>query len=110
MQKITAFLWFDGKAEEAVDFYTSLFKNSKVVSITRYGEEFPGVKGKVLTAIFQLDGQEYLAIDGGPQFTITHTTMVVLSKWTKKYECYKELQKKVDKKLDYDNDVYNEGQ
>jgi predicted 3-demethylubiquinone-9 3-methyltransferase (glyoxalase superfamily) len=64
-------LWFDGKAEEAANFYTSLFKNSKVVSITRYGEEVPGMKGKVLTAIFQLDGQEYMAIDGGPQFTFT---------------------------------------
>lgn len=62
-------MWFDGKAEEAANFYTSLFKNSKVVSITRYGEEVPGMKGKVLTAIFQLDGQEYMAIDGGPQFT-----------------------------------------
>jgi predicted 3-demethylubiquinone-9 3-methyltransferase (glyoxalase superfamily) len=71
MQKITPFLWFDGKAEEAVSFYISIFKNSKVVSITRYGEEFPGMKGKVLTAIFQLDGQEYMAIDGGPQFTFT---------------------------------------
>ena len=64
-------MWFDGKAEEAANFYISLFKNSKAVSITRYGEEVPGMKGKVLTAIFQLDGQEYMAIDGGPQFTFT---------------------------------------
>jgi predicted 3-demethylubiquinone-9 3-methyltransferase (glyoxalase superfamily) len=57
MQKITPFLWFDGNAEEAVNFYTSLFKNSKIVSITRYGDDFPAMKGKVLTAVFELDGE-----------------------------------------------------
>lgn len=71
MQKITPFLWFDGKAEEAVTFYTSIFKNSKIISITRYGDEIPGMKGKVLTEVFQLDGQDFMAIDGGPQFKFT---------------------------------------
>lgn len=71
MHKITPFLWFDNKAEEAVNFYMSLFKNSKLVSITRYGDEIPGMKGKVLTAVFQLDGQEFMALDGGPMFKFT---------------------------------------
>jgi predicted 3-demethylubiquinone-9 3-methyltransferase (glyoxalase superfamily) len=71
MQKITPFLWFDGKAEEAMNFYISLFKGSKVLSITRYGEEVPAMKGKILTAFFQLDGQQFMAIDGGPQFKFT---------------------------------------
>lgn len=68
MQKITPFLWFDDKAEEAMDFYVSVFKNSRVVSITRYGDEVPGPKGKVMTATFELDGQEFMALNGGPQF------------------------------------------
>jgi len=71
MQKITPFLWFDGNAEEAVNFYTSLFKNSKVVSITRYGDDFPDMKGKVLTAVFELNGQTFMALDGGPAFKFT---------------------------------------
>ena len=71
MQKITPFLWFDDKAEEAMNFYISIFKNSKVVSVTRYGEEGPGPKGMVMTAIFQLDGQEFFALNGGPEFTFT---------------------------------------
>ena len=68
MQKITPFLWFDDNAEEAVNFYVSLFKNSKVLSITRYGEAGPGPAGTVLTAAFQLQGQEFIALNGGPQF------------------------------------------
>lgn len=71
MQKITPFLWFDDQAEEAINFYVSIFKNSKVVSITRYGDEVPGPKGKVMTATFQLDGQEFMALNGGPQFKFT---------------------------------------
>lgn len=71
MQKITPFLWFDGKAEEAVNFYTSIFKNSKIESITRYGNEIPGMKGKVLTDVFELEGQKFMAIDGGQQFKFT---------------------------------------
>ena len=66
MQKITPFLWFDGNAEEAVNFYVSIFKNSKVLSIARYGEAGPGPKGTVMTAAFQLNGQEFVALNGGP--------------------------------------------
>ncbi len=71
MQKITPFLWFDGKAEEAMNFYTSIFERSKVVNIMRYGEAGPGPKGTVMAATFQLDGQEFTALNGGPQFTFT---------------------------------------
>jgi predicted 3-demethylubiquinone-9 3-methyltransferase (glyoxalase superfamily) len=71
LQKITPFLWFDGNAEEAVNFYVSLFKNSRVVSITRYSDDFPDMKGKVLTAVFELASQQFMAIDGGPEFKFT---------------------------------------
>ena len=68
MQKITPFLWFDGKAEEAMNFYTSIFKNSKTGSIQRYGEAGPGPRGSVMTAEFELDGQAFMALNGGPLF------------------------------------------
>ena len=71
MQKITPFLWFDGKAEEAMNFYISIFKNSKMVSVTRFGKAGPGPKGTVMTATFQLDGQNFVALNGGPQFKFT---------------------------------------
>jgi predicted 3-demethylubiquinone-9 3-methyltransferase (glyoxalase superfamily) len=71
MQKITPFLWFDGKAEEAMNFYTSIFKNSRVLDIMRYGEAGPGAKGTVMSVTFQLEGQEYIALNGGPQFSFT---------------------------------------
>src|SRR6266849_6718033 len=71
MQKITPFLWFDGKAEEAMNFYTSIFKNSKIGRVSRYGEAGPGPKGAVMSATFQLDGQEFTALNGGPQFTFS---------------------------------------
>jgi predicted 3-demethylubiquinone-9 3-methyltransferase (glyoxalase superfamily) len=71
MQKITPFLWFDGKAEEAMNFYTSIFKNSKIGSLTRYGEGGPGPKGTVMTGRFELEGQEFMALNGGPQFKFT---------------------------------------
>jgi len=71
MQKITPFLWFDGKAEEAINFYISIFKNSKVVSINRWGEGSPFPKGQVMSATFELDGQQFYAIDAGPQFKFT---------------------------------------
>jgi len=64
-------LWFDGKAEEAMHFYTSIFKNSKIGKVTRYGEAGPGPKGTVMSATFQLEGQEFLALNGGPQFKFT---------------------------------------
>ncbi len=71
MQKITPFLWFDDKAEEAMNFYVSLFRNSKVLKVTRYGEAGPGPKGAVMSATFQLEGQEFFALNGGPQFRFT---------------------------------------
>jgi predicted 3-demethylubiquinone-9 3-methyltransferase (glyoxalase superfamily) len=71
MQKITPFLWFDGKAEEAMNFYVSVFGNSKIGKVTRYGEAGPGLKGTVMSATFQLDGQEFYALNGGPKFTFT---------------------------------------
>jgi predicted 3-demethylubiquinone-9 3-methyltransferase (glyoxalase superfamily) len=67
-QKITPFLWFDGKAEEAANFYVSVFGNSRVVSVTRYGAAGPGPEGSVMSAVFQLEGQEFYALNGGPQF------------------------------------------
>jgi predicted 3-demethylubiquinone-9 3-methyltransferase (glyoxalase superfamily) len=71
MQKITPFLWFDSNAEEAVNFYVSIFKNSKVGKVTRYGESGPGKKGTVMSVTFQLDGQEFFALNGGPLFKFT---------------------------------------
>jgi predicted 3-demethylubiquinone-9 3-methyltransferase (glyoxalase superfamily) len=71
MRKITPFLWFDGKAEEAMNFYVSIFKNSKVLSVNRYGEEGQGPKGTVMSAKFQLEWQEFFALNGGPQFSFT---------------------------------------
>jgi predicted 3-demethylubiquinone-9 3-methyltransferase (glyoxalase superfamily) len=71
MKKITPFLWFDDKAEEAMNFYVAVFKNSKVGSVTRYGEGGPAPKGKVMTATFELDGQEFMALNAGPQFKFT---------------------------------------
>ena len=71
MQKIVPFLWFDGKAEEAVNFYVSIFKNAKVLSMTRYGEAGPGPKGSVMSATFQLEGQNFYALNGGPQYKFT---------------------------------------
>jgi len=68
MQKITPFLWFDNQAEEAMNFYVSIFKNSKVLSVNRYGEGAPAPKGTVMTANFELDGQEFTALNGGPMF------------------------------------------
>jgi len=79
MQKITPFLWFDHQAEEAMNFYISIFKNSKVVSIARYGEAGPGPKGSVMTAAFQLDGQDFVALNGGPQFTFSPAISFVVN-------------------------------
>ena len=71
MQKITPFLWFDNQAEEAMNLYVSLFKNSKVLGVSRYGEGGPGPAGTVMTATFQLDGQEFMVLNGGPEFKFT---------------------------------------
>jgi predicted 3-demethylubiquinone-9 3-methyltransferase (glyoxalase superfamily) len=67
MKKISPFLWFDDQAEEAANFYVSVFKDSKVLGISRYGDDFPGTKGKVMSITFELNGQEFMALNGGPQ-------------------------------------------
>ena len=73
-------LWFDNQAEEAANFYVSVFKNSKVKEITHYaGEEFPEKNGQVMTASFQLDGQEFTALNGGPKFKFTEAISLVIS-------------------------------
>lgn len=79
MQKITPFLWFDGKAEEAMLFYVSIFKNSKIGAITRYGDAGPGPKGTVMVVTFQLEGQEFIALNGGPQFTFSPAISFVVN-------------------------------
>ncbi len=79
MQKITPFLWFDGKAEEAMNFYTSIFKNSKRGRISRYGDAGPGPKGTVMVATFQLEGQEFIALNGGPHFKFTEAISLVVN-------------------------------
>ena len=69
MQKITPNLWFDNQGEEAANFYTSVFKNSRILDVTHYGQAGPGEPGAVMTVTFELDGQQFVAINGGPQFT-----------------------------------------
>lgn len=79
MQKITPFLWFDSNAEEAMNFYLSIFKNSKVLSVIRYGEAGPGPKGTVMAATFQLEGQEFQALNGGPAYKFTPAISLFVS-------------------------------
>jgi predicted 3-demethylubiquinone-9 3-methyltransferase (glyoxalase superfamily) len=79
MQKITPFLWFDGKAEEAARFYVSIFKNSRIVGMSRYGEQGPGPKGSVMVVTFELDGQEFCALNGGPQFSFSPAVSFVVN-------------------------------
>jgi predicted 3-demethylubiquinone-9 3-methyltransferase (glyoxalase superfamily) len=79
MQKITPFLWFNDQAEEAINFYTSIFKNSKIVNVSRYSEGGPGPKGQVMTGSFQLDGQEFIALNGGPQFKFTEAISFLIN-------------------------------
>jgi len=71
MQKISPCLWFDGKAEEAMNFYTAIFKDSRITSVMRHGDARPGPKGSVLATIFTLQGQEFIALNGGPMFTFS---------------------------------------
>ena len=70
-QKITPFLWFNDNAEEAMDFYVSIFPDSEMLSVTRYGEAGPGKAGSVMVGTFRLAGQEFIALNGGPQFSFT---------------------------------------
>jgi predicted 3-demethylubiquinone-9 3-methyltransferase (glyoxalase superfamily) len=76
MQKLTPCLWFDFSAEEAVNHYLSIFTDGKVLEVSRYGEAMPELKGKVLTMRFILQGQEFLAINGGPQFPFTEAISI----------------------------------
>jgi predicted 3-demethylubiquinone-9 3-methyltransferase (glyoxalase superfamily) len=78
-QKISPFLWFDNNAEEAMNHYVSIFKNSKTLSVTRNGEAGPGPVGTVLVGAFQLDGQEFTALNGGPQFKFTEAISLVVN-------------------------------
>lgn len=79
MQKITTFLWFNDQAEEAMKFYVSIFKNSRVVDVSRYSEGSPGPAGKVMTATFELEGQQFIALNGGPEFHFTEAISLLVS-------------------------------
>lgn len=78
-QTITPFLWFNNQAEDAAHFYTSIFKNSKILSVSRYGDAGPGPKGSVMVVSFQLAGQEFTALNGGPQFTFSEAVSFVVN-------------------------------
>jgi len=79
VQRITPFLWFDHQAEEAVAFYCSIFRNSQVETVVRYGEAGPGPKGGVMTIAFELDGQKFVALNGGPHFKFTEAISFVVN-------------------------------
>jgi predicted 3-demethylubiquinone-9 3-methyltransferase (glyoxalase superfamily) len=79
MQKITPFLWFDNNAEEAMNFYTSVFENSKIGKVSRYPEGSPGPAGSVMTGTFQIAGQEFIVLNGGPQFKFTEAISFVVN-------------------------------
>jgi predicted 3-demethylubiquinone-9 3-methyltransferase (glyoxalase superfamily) len=91
MQKITPFLWFDNNAEEAINFYITVFKNAKIGSMSRYGEGAPMPKGTVMSATFSLDGQEFMALNGGPMFKFTEAISLYVN-------C--ETQEEIDEKWD----------
>lgn len=83
-QKITPFLWFDTQAEEAMNFYTSIFKNSKKGKVTRYGSAGPGPAGSVMTATFTIEGQTFIALNAGPRFKFTEAISFVVNCKTQK--------------------------
>lgn len=78
-QKITPFLWFDTQAEEAANFYTSVFKNSRILHVSRYGDAGPGPKGSAMVVNFQLAGQEFTALNGGPRFKFSEAFSFVVN-------------------------------
>ena len=78
-QKIKTFLWFDKEAEEAAKFYTSIFKNSRITTVSRYDDAGPGPKGSAMTVAFELEGQEFLALNGGPQFKFTEAISLLVT-------------------------------
>ena len=79
IQKITPFLWFDHEAEEAMHFYASIFKNSKINKVVRYGDAGPGPKGTVMTADFEIEGQTFTALNGGPLFKFNESVSFVVN-------------------------------
>jgi predicted 3-demethylubiquinone-9 3-methyltransferase (glyoxalase superfamily) len=79
MKSITPFLWFDNQAEEAMNFYISIFPGSKVLNVARYGDAGPGPKGTVMTTSFQLNGQDFMALNGGPIFRFTEAISLFVS-------------------------------
>jgi predicted 3-demethylubiquinone-9 3-methyltransferase (glyoxalase superfamily) len=79
MQQITPFLWFNDNAEEAVNFYASIFKDARILEVTRYGEAGPGPNGSVVTMKFRLNGLEFVALNGGPHYTFTHAVSFVIN-------------------------------
>jgi predicted 3-demethylubiquinone-9 3-methyltransferase (glyoxalase superfamily) len=79
MQKISPFLWFDSQAEEAANFYVSIFKNSKILKVARYGEAGPGPAGTVMIVNFQIEGQEFIALNAGPRFKFTEAISFVIN-------------------------------
>ena len=84
MPKITPFLWFDNSAEQAAQFYTSIFRNSKILQTSRYPEGAPGPKGSVMTVKFELNGQEFIALNGGPHFKFNEAISFVVDCETQK--------------------------
>ena len=83
-QKIVTFLWFDNNAEEAINFYSAIFKDSKILSTSRYGEAGPGPKGTLMAASFELHGQEFMALNGGPHFKFTEAISLFVKCETQK--------------------------
>ena len=83
-QKITPFLWFDGRAEEAAKFYTGIFKNSKIESVSRYPKGSPYPAGRVMTVVFRIAGQRFIALNGGPEFKFNESVSFVVSCATQK--------------------------
>ena len=79
MQKITPFLWFDTQAEDAANFYVSIFKDSRILKVVRYGEAGPGPRGTVMTVSFEINGQQFTALNGGPQFRFSEAISFVVS-------------------------------
>ena len=94
-QNITPFLWFDDNADEAVNFYLSIFKDSRLLDTKRYGETGPGPKGTIMTATFELNGQQFIALNGGPRFKFTEAVSFVV-----KCETQEEIDYYWDKLLD----------
>ncbi len=78
-QRITPCLWFDGQAEEAANFYVSVFENSRITAVSRYGDAGPGPKGSVMTIGFELDGQAFTGLNGGPQFKFTEAISLIVN-------------------------------